>query len=189
MEADTVLAGPGAAVVFPAALAHPPSDPCCRSQDPERSAHSDRAASAHQRQPRAQDLVAERVRQDHSGDGGSVRQGTAALHHPAARPAAAPPIRHGHSACPACGRANTFTAAASTARGGGDACKRLRLCSCVQIIYLTYYDSTYYARSWRARKRCCTCSSGRASTSRRRSRRPRRRLRFRTFLAGSLWRC
>ena len=77
MEADTALAGPGAAVVFPAALAHPPSDPCRRSQDPERSAHSDRAASAHQRQPRAQDLVAERVRQDHSGDGGGVRQGAA----------------------------------------------------------------------------------------------------------------
>lgn len=113
-----MLAGPGAAVVFPAALAQPPSDPCRRSQDPKRSAHSDRAASAHQRQPRAQDLVTERVRQDHSGDGGSVRQGTAALRRPAARPAAAPPTRHGHSACPACGRSSTFTAAASTARGG-----------------------------------------------------------------------
>ena len=34
-------------------------------------------------------------------------------------PCAAPPIRHGHSTCLACGRASTCTSAAATAPGGG----------------------------------------------------------------------
>ena len=51
-------------------------------------------------------------------------------------PCAAPPIRHGHSTCLACGRASTCTSAAATAPGGSGcggavACERLRLCSCV----------------------------------------------------------
>ena len=47
-------------------------------------------------------------------------------------PCAAPPIRHGHSTCLACGRASTCTSAAATAPGEGTvACERLRLCSCV----------------------------------------------------------
>ena len=103
-------------------------------------------------------------------------------------PCAAPPIRHGHSTCLACGRASTCTSAAATAPGG----RRLRAsgCACARACRSRRAHPGYpcHGRSWRVRKRCCTCSSGRASTSRRRSRRRRRRPRFRTFLAGSLWR-
>ena len=160
--------------------AHPPSAPCRRSQDPERSAHSDRAASTHQRQPRSQDLVAERVRQDHSRNGGGVREGAAALCRTAypARPLDLPSVRpsqHLHERCGHC--------------SGG---RRLRAsgCACARACRSRRAHPGYpcHGRSWRVRKRCCTCSSGRASTSRRRSRRRRRQLRFRTFLAGSLWR-
>ena len=46
-----------------------------RSQDPERPSDPDRAARAHQRQPRAQDHLAQRVRQNHPGDGGRLLEG------------------------------------------------------------------------------------------------------------------
>ena len=103
-------------------------------------------------------------------------------------PRAAPPIRHGHSTCLACGRASTCTSAAATAPGGGG-CVRA---AAPVLVRVDHGEPTlacpFPDRSWRVPKRCCTCSSGRASTSRRRSRRRRRRLCFRTFLAGSLWR-
>ena len=101
---------------FPLRQPTPPSAPCRRSQDPERSAHSDRAASTHQRQPRSQDLVAERVRQDHSRNGGGVREGAAALCCTAypARPLDLPSVRpsqHLHYRCGHCS-------------GGGGGCVR-----------------------------------------------------------------
>ena len=45
-----------------------------KAEDPERPADPHRAAGAPQRQPGAQDRVAQRVRQDDPGDGGGVRQ-------------------------------------------------------------------------------------------------------------------
>ena len=188
MEADTALAGPGAAVVFPLPWpTRPPTPATAAKIQNDLRILTERLA-------RINDNLARKISSRNEYD--KTIQETEAAYakvQPAAlrrrAPAAAPPIRHSHSACPACGRASTCTAAAATARGGGVACERLRQCSCVQITEShTYYDCTSYDRSWRARKRCCTCSSGRASTSRRRSRRLRRRLRFRTFLAGSLWR-
>ena len=110
-----------------------------------------RAARAHQRQPRAQDHLAQRVRQNHPGDGGRARSKVRArrcrcrvpplpCQWPPLPPAAAGPPR---------AEASVLTFIACVSR-----------------------------RLWRARKRCCTCSSARASTSRRRSR-PRRERRSR----------
>ena len=113
-----------------------------RSQDPERPSDPDRAARAHQRQPRAQDHLAQRVRQNHPGDGGRLLEGACPP-----LPLPLPLARRWRCHCPPL-----------LAR---------RESVCAHVI------ACVSRRLWRARKRCCTFSSARASTSRRRSR-PRR---------------
>ena len=186
MEADTALAGLGAAAVFPLPWpTRPPTPATAAKIQNDLRILTERLA-------RINDNLARKISSRNEYD--KTIQETEAAYAKVQPPCAAarlPPHRLSRTATRLAQRAAELALALPLRplRGGGVACERLRLCSCVQITEShTYYDCTSYDRSWRARKRCCTCSSGRASTSRRRSRRLRRRLRFGTFLAGSLWR-
>ena len=171
-------AGPGAVVAFPLPQPTrlPPPAAAAKIQNDLRILT--------ERLARINDNLARKISSRNEYD--KTIQETEAAYAKVRPPRAAPPIRHGHSTCLACGRASICTSAAATAPGGSG-CVRAAAPVLVRVDHGEPCDPCP-DRSWRVRKRCCTCSSGRASTSRRRSRRRRRRLRFRTFLAGSLWR-
>ena len=117
MEADTALAGPGAAVVFPLPWpTRPPTPATAAKIQNDLRILTERLA-------RINDNLARKISSRNEYD--KTIQETEAAYAKVQPPCAAarlPPHRlppHRHSACPACGRASTCTAAAATAGGRG----------------------------------------------------------------------
>ena len=104
-------AGPGAVVAFPLPQPTRPPPPAAAAK-----IQNDLRILT-ERLARINDNLARKISSRNEYD--KTIQETEAAYAKVRPPCAAPPIRHGHSTCLACGRASTCTSAAATAPGGG----------------------------------------------------------------------